>query len=310
MVGGLQAFAETSEPSESVTVTSPRRVFHEFAKTFATPTKVTGKIARWEHHICPVVVGQNPHYAAFISQHLKYVALAAGAPVSTDASCEANIEIVFTTTPQALLESVSRDRQHYLGYFSSVAEKNSLATVTRPIQAWYATESTDIRGRHHLDTGRSIVGGTTVQNFNGLTEQVGRADQVGDNPATSAGSVLTDMAPFFYTTGDHTGDGVHTGFNHILIVIDSGKIKGQDIVPLADYISMLALSQVSAPDICQTLPSVVNRMTPGCDHASDTLTMYDLAYLQGLYKMTSGRNMVAQRSEIGDLMTDSLERTK
>ena len=297
------AAAETAAPSESVTVTGSRREFHDFSRTLATPTKATGKIARWERRICPIVVGQNPHYAAFIAQHLKYVALAAGAPVNTEASCTPNIDIVFTTTPQDLLNTVSRDDQHYLGYFSSVAEKSALATVTRPIQAWYATESTDIRGRRHLDTGRSIVGGTSVQNFNGLTGPMG-------DTAASAGSALTDMAPFFYTTGNHTSDGVHTGFSHVLIVIDSSKLAGQDIVPLADYISMLALSQINAPDACLNLPSIVNTMARSCDHSAEALTMFDLAYLQALYQITADRNIRAQRSEIGDLMTDRLEKLK
>jgi hypothetical protein len=296
---GVQASPQT--PSENVTVTGSRRMYHDFSRNFATPTKFTGKIARWERRICPFVVGQNPHYAAFITQHLKYVALAVGAPVNTEESCTPNIDIVFTTTPQDLLDTVSNQNQHYLGYFASVAQKNALRTVTRPIQAWYATESTDIRGRRHLDTGRSIVGGTTVQNFNGLEGPVG-------DMANSAGSALTDMAPFFYTTGNRINDGVHTGFNHVLVVIDSAKLAGQDVVPLADYIAMLALSQVNAPDACQELPSIVNRMAPGCDHTAEALTMFDLAYLQALYHMAGGRNLMAQRSEIGDLMTDMLEK--
>src|SRR3954471_2508950 len=99
IAGGLRAGAETAPSTESVTVTGSRRAYHDFSKTFATPTKVTGKMARWEHRLCPLVVGQNPHYTAFITQHIKYVALAAGAPVNTDPSCLPNIEIVFTTTP-------------------------------------------------------------------------------------------------------------------------------------------------------------------------------------------------------------------
>jgi hypothetical protein len=307
---GAQAWAQTAAPTENVTVTGSRRMYHDFSRNFATPTMTTGKIARWERRICPVVAGQDPHSAAFITQHLKYVALAAGAPVNTDESCTPNIDIIFTTTPQDLLDTVSKTDQHYLGYFSSVAQKNALATVTKPIQAWYATESTDIKGRRHLDTGRSIVGGTTVQAFNGLMDQVGRADMVGDNPATTGGSALTDMAPFAYTTGGRISDGVHTGFNHILIVIDSTKLAGQDIVPLADYIAMLALSQVSRPNACQELPSIVNRMASGCEQRPDSLTAFDLAFLQGLYHMSGDRNLLAQRSEIGDLMTDSLEKLK
>ena len=300
----------SAAPTENVTVLGTREMYHDFSRNFATPTKFTGKIARWERRICPVVVGQNPHSAAFITQHLKYVALAAGARIDNEANCTPNIDIVFTTTPQDLLNTVAKDNQHYLGYFSSVAQKNALASVTRPLQAWYATESTDIKGRHFLDTGRSVTGGTSVQNFNGLTGQVGRVDQAGDNPATSAGSALTDMAPFFYSTGNHINDGIHTGFNHVLIVIDSTKLAGQDIVPLADYIAMLALVQVNAPDACQALPSIMNRMAPGCDHSAESLTAFDLAYLQALYHMANDRSLMAQRSEIGDLMTDRLEKQK
>ena len=36
--------------------------------------------------------------------------------------------------------------------------------------------------------------------------------------------------------------------------------------------------------------------------------MFDLAYLQSLYRMTGDRNLMAQRSEIGDTMTDRLEK--
>lgn len=301
----VSAAAAAEAPSETVTVTGSRRMYHDFSKTFATPTKVTGKMARWEHPICPRVVGQNSSYAAFITQHIKYVALAAGAPVDTDAACAANIDIVFTTAPQALLDTVSRDDQEYLGYFTSVAQKKVLATISRPIQAWYATETTDLWGRRRLDIGRSIVSGSTVENFNGL---VGPA---GDSTTSSAGSALADGPPFFRSTGDHLNDGIHTGFNHIMIVIDSGKVAGQDVVPLSDYIAMLALTQINAPDACQELPSIVNRMASGCTHeASDSLTMYDLAYLQGLYQMGSGRNLTVQWGEIGDLMTDRLAKAK
>ena len=37
----------------------------------------------------------------------------------------------------------------------------------------YATETTDRKGRRRLDTGRSVVGGTTVGNFSALTTSMG-----------------------------------------------------------------------------------------------------------------------------------------
>jgi hypothetical protein len=302
------AWAEMS--TESVTVTGSRNAYHDFSKTFATPTAVTGKMARWEHRICPLVVGQNAHYAAFITQHIKYVALAADAPVNTDASCDPNIEIVFTATPQALLDSVAKENPLFLGYFTSEAQKNALAVMTRPIQAWYATETTDIKGRHWADVDRQRGYGNRIGNL------AGPANGVADVLNNSPGQKLEGLPPFYASLGTRTNDGIHTGFRHILIVVDSTKLAGQEIVPLSDYIAMLALTQINSLAACQELPSIVNRLVTGC-HPADSLTLYDLAYLQGLYHMTTGRggsgyftSVALQWNEIGDMMTDRLEKLR
>jgi len=287
--GGMQASAETPSENVTVTATKSREVLGKFTKAFATPTIILGKIARWERRICPVVVGQNPHFTAFIMQRVKYVALAAGAPVITDASCKPNIEIVFTTTPQALLDNVRKNDPVYLGYATTIAQQVALAAVTRPIQAWYTTETIDLNGARSLDNGRSL--GEGIEIF--------RKSQ---NPIF--------VSKVTRSNGNRINDGVHSGFNHILIVIDTAKLGGEKIVPLADYISMLALTQPSALDACQELPSVVNLLARNCRDVADGLTQFDLAYLQGLYKMAADRSMVLQRNEIADAMTDILVKTK
>jgi hypothetical protein len=302
MAGSMYASAETAAPSESVTVTATksREAFHNFTRTFATPTVNTGKIPRWERRVCPVVVGQNPHFTTFIMQRVKYIALAAGAPVNTEASCTPNIEIVFTTTPQALLDSVRKNDPEYLGYATSSAQQAALAIVARPIQAWYTTETVDLNGKSWVDTGRSVGSGITMKNFN--------ASAMVDGGAVSGDTLSMDSAHFAQSSGSRINDGIHSGFNHILIVIDSTKLAGQKIVPLADYISMLALTQLNSLDACQQLSSIVNIMAAKCDHATDGLTQYDLAYLQGVYKMQAGRSGILQRNEIGDDMTDALNK--
>jgi len=285
----MQASAETPSENVTVTATKSREVLGKFTKAFATPTIILGKIARWERRICPVVVGQNPHFTAFIMQRVKYVALAAGAPVITDASCKPNIEIVFTTTPQALLDNVRKNDPVYLGYATTIAQQVALAAVTRPVQAWYTTETIDLNGARSLDNGRSL--GEGIEIF--------RKSQ---NPIF--------VSKVTRSNGNRINDGVHSGFNHILIVIDTAKLGGEKIVPLADYISMLALTQPSALDACQELPSVVNLLAQNCRDVADGLTQFDLAYLQGLYKMAADRSMILQRNEIADAMTDILVKTK
>jgi len=280
MAGGLQALAETATPPESVTVTGTRLrlTFQKFLRGFVAPTQTTGKIARWERRICPLVVGQSPHFAAFITQRIKYVALAAGAHVNTEPSFKPNIEVVFTTTPQALLENVRQHDVYWLGYAETIAQLDKLAIVTRPIQAWYATESRDANGRLFFDT---------------------------DILSNRNGNFLFE--PMHYAANaSRISDGIKSGFNHILIVVDSNKLAGQKIVPLADYISMLALTQVSSLDGCQQLTSIVNILASDCEHSEDGLTPFDMAYLQGLYRMNADRGLMFQRNDIASVMADAL----
>jgi hypothetical protein len=223
-------------------------------------------------------VGQNSQYTAFITQRIKYVALVAGAPVNTDASCKPNIEVVFTTTPQALLDNVRHHDVFWLGYAESIAQLDKLAIVTRPVQAWYTTETTDNNGRRFTDS-------PILSNVNG---------QVHFEPA------------WYASSGGRINSGIDSGFNHILIVIDSTKLEGQKIVPLADYISLLALTQVNSLETCQPLLSVVNMLATDCGPVEDGLTTFDMAYLQGLYKMPSGRNLMFQRNDIASVMADAL----
>ena len=281
LAGGMPVSAETAASSETETVTVTgtrlRLVFHEFLKDFVAPTPITGKIARWERRICPLVVGQNPRYTAFITQRIKVVALAAGARVNTEPTCTPNIEVVFTTTPQALLDNVRRHDVYWLGYAETNAQLEKLATVTRPVQAWYTTESQDNNGARWVDS---------------------------DIIANVGGNILFEP-PHYASSGSRINDGIKSGFNHILIVIDSSKLAGEKIVPLADYISMLALTQVNALDTCQRLTSIVDMMAADCGPAGDGLTKFDIAYLQGLYRMSAGRGLMFQRNDIAAMMADA-----
>ncbi|MBW8707993.1 MAG: hypothetical protein JF627_01750 [Alphaproteobacteria bacterium] len=283
------AAAETAAPPESVTVsgTRLRETFHKFEDVFVTPTPMGGKIARWVRRICPVVVGQTPDATEFIKQRIRYVAATVGARVNTDRACKPNIEIVFTTTPQALLDNVHKQDPVYLGYVESGAQLEQAARITRPIQAWYTTEEEDWKGRRHLDSVLYSMPG---------------ADPRFDT-ASLAGS------PTFAVTGSRINTGGRSGFNHILIVVDTTKTVGQPTVPLADYISMLALTQIKSLDACQELPSIIGMLAAGCEKAPDGLTQYDLAYLQGIYRMLEWRGLMFQRNDVASAMADTFGAT-
>jgi hypothetical protein len=291
----------TAAPTENVTVTGTksRQVVDSFVASFAAPTHMTGKIARWEGGgTCPVTVGQRPAVAAYVSQRVREIATAVGAPVKSSDTCTPNIEIVFTRTPQELLDNVRQHDADYLGYAESSAEREKLAQVTRPIQAWYTTQTKDLRGIGSVDSGRSRGAGASMSNFT----YAPRAGCRGTNPAP----IQLGDAKFTAVTGNRVSDGMRSALYHVLIVVDPGKLKDYEIGPLADYIAMLSLTQLNSLDVCQQLPSVVNILAPGCERKPNGITEDDLAYLRALYKMSPEKSLVVQRNEIADRMTETM----
>ena len=278
------------------TAALPREVYATFAKTFAKPTSLTGKIARWETPICPVAVGQAPALTGFVTARVKAIAAAAGAPMDAPASCTPNLEIIFTTAPQDLLDNIRKHDPDYLGYAESNALREELATVSHPIQAWYETETVDLNGMRRVDSARRLGTGSTMSNFTAIGI-MGNRDPL----------YLPD-ASYARVTGNRIKEGTRSGFHHIIITVDTKKLAGQDFVRLADYIAVLALTRPETLDACQPLPSIMNVMISGCGQTVSGITAADLAYLSGLYRMPADSGFVFQQASIADQMKEKLER--
>ncbi|HZQ40767.1 MAG TPA: hypothetical protein VFA87_08235 [Rhizomicrobium sp.] len=294
------ASAQGPAPPESVTVTAAksRATVEKFAKAFTMPTKLAGKIARWESGICPVTVGQPPALSSLVTDRVKDIAASVGAPISSLQPCMPNIQIVFTTTPQALLDDVRAHDPDYLGYAETGSQREKLATVTRPAQAWYSTETIDMSGGRKVDSARQVGAGITMKNIG--------AAAMPFSMGVNRDPIYLPNASYAKVTGNHINSAVRSGFNHVLIVVDSSKLAGRKFNPLADYIAMLALTQLSSPDACQELPSIVNMLAADCDQAMDGMTVTDLTYLRALYKMDADKNLVSQQNEIADRMQQAL----
>jgi hypothetical protein len=256
---------------------------------------MTGKIARWEDGICPLTVGQQPAFTGFITQRVKDVAAMVGAPVNASQSCTPNIEIVFNRIPQELLNNIRAHQPDYLGYAANNAEKDRLAKVTRPLQAWYATQTTDRRGRNQIDAATRPGEGIGLPCF-----------------TCGRGSGSTEYLPdatYARVSGDHINNGLKSSFYHVTIIADINRLKGYEAGPMADYIAMLALTQINSLDTCQTLPSIENMLAKGCEAKTGALTENDMAYLRGLYRVNPDRALFAsQKSEIAGSMKAALAR--
>ena len=294
LAAGLGAAAQPRAPMESVTVTGTRshQVIENFVASLAAPARLTGKIARWEDGVCPLTVGLRPGAAKFITQRVRSIAAMVGAPVNNSAACKPNIEIVFTTKPQALLDNIARKQEVFLGYADTSAQRKTLATVTRPIQAWYTTATKDLRGQEEVDNAK------------------GGGAELAISDSQNPGSIVTMAMPYAHgrnITGSRLGDGLRSTFYHIIIVADPSKLVDYEIGTLADYIALLALTQLHAPDTCQQLSSIVNLLAPDCEPKTNALTDNDIGYLRGLYKMSPDRTLRVQQDEVAYQMGQALD---
>ena len=163
-----QAKSAFALPHESITVTATRpteETISSFVETRKTPTRIVNKMARWRRDICPLTVGLGDKYAKYVTRRIRDVASAVGAPVSGDPACKPNIEVVFTTLPQAFMDGVRKTGPAFLGYHDTSYQADELAKVTHPIQSWYTTESQDFDGSSQVDSGQCAGAGTTLNLF-------------------------------------------------------------------------------------------------------------------------------------------------
>jgi hypothetical protein len=269
LVGGL--------PVESVTVVATKpsdATIKSFVETRAVPTRVLNKIARWTVKVCPQTIGMGDRYAKYVTQRILDIATAVGAPVNAEPSCRPNIEVVFTTTPQGLMDNVRKSAPGFLGYHDNSHQADELAKVTHPIQAWYTTESQDWYGNKMYESG----------NCSSL--------------------LVISGVPFpcaIYTKADggtRLNNAVTSGFFNILIVAEPAKLSDYEVGTLADYIAMMALSQAASLDGCQELPSISNMLAKSCASVTSRITDGDLAYLRALYRIKQGNVMSVQRDEM------------
>lgn len=255
----LPGLAGAQQAADSVTVTSARlrAEVDRYLGSVSTTTFVVGKIARWERHaICPVVVGLKPEFLTFITARIRQVAQEIGAPVDASPQCRPNIRIVFTTTPQALLDNVRKNHAGLLGYTRTNREADRVAQIIHPIQGWYRTQTIPDRGLPKRDV--RVIGMCTD-------------------------AFSPECPNVFYVQALRVGNNIKSQFEDVTIVADPVKLGDPEMGPLADLIAMLALSQPQLGKGCQN--SVLDLIARACPNTPNGFSPMDMSYLRGLYRM-------------------------
>jgi len=245
------------------------------------------QIGRWQDSICVVVIGLVADQAAQVKARVEEVAKAVGRGARKP-GCHQNIEIIFTADPQHALDYVAERREMALGYYHR-HHTAVLKTVTRPIQAWYMTAT----------TGKGGASAGYVLQQRGPSAPIQVKGRVVDDPESEAPTGCADSR---FTAC------LRSEFENVLVVVDTGRVRGRSLDLVSDYVAMLALSEPSSLDGCNVLPSVIDVFAPACPQreAPDGLTRADMAYLKALYAADLEAKKAGEQSDIAGRMAKIL----
>ena len=299
LTGAAMAAPSTSIAPLTVKGASPRTIAAE-AHTFVdvrwtAPNPEVGQISRWHDPVCVQVEGlAQPAQASQIKARIEEVAQAVGVQAGAK-GCEANVEIVFTDDPQGTIDEAAKRRADLLGYYHR-RDYNTLKTIKHPIQAWYKTAT----------AGESAYAGAENPGFD---PSVG----AGSKTHRPAGKVTTDDpengTPNACGASPHFTACLTSEFQNVFILVDNKALQGRTLGPIADYLTVLALSQPKALDRCTALPSSHDRTAKsacGGRAAPDGLTQTDAAWLTALYASDPEAKGDSERSDIAGRMADML----
>jgi len=280
------AFAQNKTENVTVTGQAPQtrdEIMRGFIHSYAAPSMLTGKLARWTTPICPLVIGLPPEQKSAVIARINKDAMSVGAPALEGKTCKPNITIAFAPDPQGLMTKITHHwsvARSTLGDIDGPMHARKVSQISAPIQAWYTTTT----------KGRGDLPGSWEVPWPDVTGLCG--------PST----------PCFVGQASRLNDGIQSVFSNVFVVVDMGKIDGRNTGTIADYVAMLALSQTDAFATCRNMPSITNLLIPDCDASLKTaaLSDADLAFLRGVYKTLGGDNLNLEMGDIFREMDKSL----
>jgi hypothetical protein len=263
----VTAFPTTPPTDQELKGNSVYQFIVDHATKKVTSSDALATSARWRagrpETICPLTLGLDAAYNAFVSARLRALAAYVGAPAQPDLHCNENVQIVFTSEPDKLVDELVHGAAGRFGVkLDHQIKRQEVFSSGHAIQGWYLTSP----------------GGGGVSNA---------------DPAFPGGVELQPMWPRFVL-----GDCCSGGIVGAIFVIDTTQVAGYTIGSIADYVSMLTLSPAENPDNCAPLPSILDLMAPSCGAREKPagVTAGDVAFLKALYYHDMGRMLT--RSEI------------
>jgi hypothetical protein len=224
-------------------------------------------LVRWNKPVCPLVAGIPADQGEFILHRISQAVRDAGAQLD-DEECKPNFHVVLTPEPEQLLD-LWRKRAPKLYGMTPPAQVRRILGKPRPIRAWYNVWDQCGDG---VDTGTTIGGD---RNF-GLTAMT----------PYGTGCLLDSRLTFTRVQS----------ISSVLVLVDLDDTKEIKLGPLADYISIVGLTDVDLDGNWGDEPTILRLFAASGDAASQKMSIWDRAFLKALYE--TSHTARHQRTEI------------
>ena len=277
IVGAMCAFllaapANAQRDSDDIVVTAPELedAARAFAREVSTPPAREDQLARFEHSICPGVVGLRARQGQFLVDRIAQRALELDLQVG-EPGCKANVLVLVTPDAGAAARAIVEEEQYLMANYG-VRENLStrgadaltdFVETSRPVRWWHIAQTEtadgDVLG-HTNPHGRTT--GTFSQEF--------RAAEVTRPQVSNFGRLARSTLQ---------------SVRNVVIIVDARQSAHVRLDALADYIAMVALAQTDPQADTSAYDTILNLFSGAPDEAAG-MTEWDLAYLQGVY---SGR---------------------
>jgi hypothetical protein len=299
--------SEADTPREQVTVTAPKydahKLEHEivprFVQTHSVPAPAVGQITRWRTRVCPSVTGLKPAFSDLITRRIASTARSIGAlTAGSGQKCPVNIEVIFTSTPQALVDNIERQHPYLLGS----ARKAGDTRFTHAIQAWYLTGTQAISPPQRPVVGLNSANADRAKGDTPVEQAPGTGDAGLVPDAPYAGAAPGGVAGSWLTSG------LRSELLHVLVIVDAQSLLATPMEPVADYIALVSLTRVSSRAACNELPSILDLLSESCSGRPrpTALTPADSAFLRALYSTELDMKLNIEEGEVRDRMMSIL----
>lgn len=248
-------------------------------------------LARWDAPVCVGVANLQRETAEYLADRISTVADDLGLRVG-DAGCAPNLLVVATADGAGMAQELAEEHRRTLrpggaGMDAGTNAFRDFQTADRPVRWWQVVLPTD------SETGNAAV----------------RIPGECYGMCTGDGSAF-DYAPKTYVfAASRLSTQIVENIIRTVVIVDVDDVAGLTALQLADYIAMVTLAQIDPEAEIGSYASILNVFDNPA--AADSLTNWDLAYLQGLYASErSAVNVRANHAEVANTIEEAHRRLR